>query len=55
MWAERILKSSLADTALSTGAATTEDLQRIADAWRTWANDDDGWMSLLHGELIVKP
>jgi SAM-dependent methyltransferase len=55
MWAERILKSSLADTALSTGAATIEDLQRIADAWRTWANDDDGWMSLLHGELIVKP
>ena len=55
MWAERVLKSSLADTALSTGAATTEDLQRIADAWRTWANDDDGWMSLLHGEMIVKP
>jgi SAM-dependent methyltransferase len=54
MWAERICKSALAGTALSTGAASTEDLQRMADAWRTWANDDDGWMSLLHGELIAK-
>jgi SAM-dependent methyltransferase len=55
MWADRVLKSGLADTALSTGAATTEDLQHISDAWRTWATDDDGWMSLLHGELLVKP
>lgn len=55
MWADRILKSTLAETALNTGAATTEDLQRMSDAWRTWANDDDGWMSLLHGELLARP
>ena len=52
MWAERVLVSDMARTALATGAATTEDLQRISDAWRRWAADPDGWLSILHGELI---
>lgn len=54
MWAERILKSDMARTALDTGAATTADLRRISDGWRRWAADDDGWVSLLHGELICR-
>src|SRR3954465_6418829 len=54
MWAERILKSDMAATARDTGAATPGDLQRISDAWRAWAADPDGWLSLLHGELICR-
>jgi SAM-dependent methyltransferase len=54
MWAERVLKSDMARTALETDAATPEDLQRISDAWRTWAADPDGWISLLHAELICR-
>jgi SAM-dependent methyltransferase len=54
MWAERVLVSDMARTALATGAATTEDLQRISDAWRRWAADPDGWLSILHGELICR-
>jgi SAM-dependent methyltransferase len=54
MWAERVVKSKMADTARSSGAATTEDLQRIADGWHAWAGDDDGWMSLLHGEILAR-
>ncbi|MEV4349090.1 methyltransferase domain-containing protein [Actinoplanes sp. NPDC049596] len=54
MWADRILKSEMAATALRTGAATEEDLRRISAAWHAWAAADDGWMSLLHGELIIK-
>jgi SAM-dependent methyltransferase len=53
MWAERVLKSEMADTALRTGAATSEDLQRISDGWRRWAGHPDGWLSLLHGELLA--
>jgi hypothetical protein len=54
MWAERVLRSDMARTALDTGAATPGDLQRISDGWRTWAADRDGWLSLLHGELICR-
>jgi SAM-dependent methyltransferase len=52
MWADRILQSDLARTAVGTGAATDADLQRISGAWRRWAEAEDGWLSLLHGELI---
>jgi SAM-dependent methyltransferase len=54
MWAERVLESDMAATAVRTGAATGDDLQRISTAWRTWADHPDGWLSLLHGELICR-
>jgi SAM-dependent methyltransferase len=54
MWADRVLASDLARTALASGAATHDDLHRIAAAWRAWAADDDGWLSLLHSELICR-
>ncbi len=52
MWADRILESEMARTAVRTRAASRADLERISRAWRDWAADPDGWMSLLHGELI---
>jgi SAM-dependent methyltransferase len=52
MWADRVLASDMARTALATKAATQEDLERISAAWKTWAADKDGWISLLHAELI---
>jgi SAM-dependent methyltransferase len=54
MWAERILASDMARTALAAGAATTEDLQRISDAWKRWAAHPDGWFAILHAELICQ-
>ena len=54
MWADRVLVSDFARTAVRTGAARQEDLHRIADGWRGWAADPDGWLSLLHGELICR-
>jgi SAM-dependent methyltransferase len=54
MWADRVLDSELARTALATGAATIGDLRRISAGWRAWATDDDGWISLLHGELLCR-
>ena len=54
MWADRILKSDMATQALASEAATEEDLQRISAAWQTWAAHPDGWLSLLHGELICR-
>jgi SAM-dependent methyltransferase len=54
LWADRIVKSDLAATALRTGAATQDDLERIAGGWRRWAAHPDGWLSLLHGELLAR-
>ena len=53
MWASRILTSDLTDQLLSTGAAMDADLHRISQAWTQWAADDDGWLSLLHGEIVA--
>ncbi|WSG19157.1 class I SAM-dependent methyltransferase [Nonomuraea sp. NBC_01738] len=55
MWAERILKSAMATQALTSGAATEQDLRRISDAWRAWAAAGDGWLSILHGEILCRP
>jgi SAM-dependent methyltransferase len=54
MWAERILVSDVGRTAVATGAASTADLQRISQGWRRWAADPDGWLSILHGQLICR-
>jgi SAM-dependent methyltransferase len=54
MWADRILKSDMAETALRTGAATETDLRRISDGWRRWADDPDGFFAIPHGEIICR-
>jgi SAM-dependent methyltransferase len=53
MWADRIRRSDLARQLVASGAATEDDLERISTGWRTWVDDDDGWFSLLHGEILA--
>ena len=53
-WADRATKSAFASDALDGGFATRADLERIADAWRAWAADPDGWMLMPHGEIIAR-
>lgn len=54
-WAERIRHSAIADQALASGLATSDDLDRIARGWLRWAEAPDGWLSLLHAEIIARP
>ena len=54
MWAERILRSDMATTALQTGAATESDLRRLSAGWRRWADDGDGWFAIPHGEIVCR-
>lgn len=54
MWADRILHSDLAEQALTTGMANHDDLRRISDAWREWAAHPDGWLAILHGEILCR-
>ncbi|MFI6817942.1 class I SAM-dependent methyltransferase [Nonomuraea sp. NPDC050328] len=54
MWAERVLSSDMAAQALATGAATEADLRRISAGWAAWAQEPDGWLAILHGEVICR-
>ena len=51
MWSDRILKSALSDQARRAGVPESE-LEAISQAWKTWAARPDGWISILHGELL---
>jgi ubiquinone/menaquinone biosynthesis C-methylase UbiE len=54
MWADRILHSELAGQLLRDDAADQAKLQAISAAWQDWADDPDGWMSMLHGEIVCR-
>jgi SAM-dependent methyltransferase len=54
MWADRITGSALGDQLLREGRATAAELAEIAEAWRTWAADPDGWIAVPHGELVAR-
>lgn len=53
LWAERIVKSSFATTAIDSQIATKEDLENLAKVWRKWGDEEDAWFNLLHGEIIA--
>jgi hypothetical protein len=52
LWAERIIQSDLAQQARKSGVAE-DQLLRISAGWRTWAESPDGWLTLLHGEILA--
>jgi hypothetical protein len=54
MWADRIRESALAAQLLDSGLAMPADLELVRDAWLAFADDDAGWLSLLHGEILVR-
>ncbi|MGH9045231.1 MAG: class I SAM-dependent methyltransferase [Acidimicrobiales bacterium] len=54
-WAERVADSSLASHAVEFGLADATELAWIAQGWRRWAEEPDGWFALTHGELLCRP
>lgn len=53
-WAERVLESEFAASALRHGLATTSELQEISVAWLQWTADPDATFFMPHGELIAR-
>ena len=53
-WAGRATASSFAEQAVAYGLATTDRLDELADAWRTWRDAEDGWLGMMHGELLIR-
>jgi hypothetical protein len=54
MWAERIVRSAIAEQLVASGAASRGDLERISDGWRAWADHPDGWFLVPHGEILCR-
>lgn len=54
MWADRIMQSKIATQLVADGVASKPDLQRVSAAWRRWAQAPDGWMSIVHGEILCR-
>ena len=46
--------SAFAEQALAYGLATPDELEEVAAAWRRWAAADDGWLGMMHGELLIR-
>ncbi len=55
LWGDRLTKSSFGDRAMDFGFATRQDLDRLANAWLTWAGSEDGWFLIPHGEILCRP
>jgi hypothetical protein len=53
-WARRIEESDLAEQAIGSGLADRAELADIADAWRSWLADPDGWFCVVHGEVVCR-
>ena len=54
MWEARILQSAFAADALAKGLATQEELEQISRSWREWADREDGWLAMPHGEIVAR-
>jgi hypothetical protein len=54
LWADRVVASDLARQAVAARIATEEELARLSAGWRHWAEQPDGWFSVLHGEILAR-
>ncbi|HEY4331388.1 MAG TPA: methyltransferase domain-containing protein [Ilumatobacteraceae bacterium] len=55
LWADRLLSSDFGVQAVAGGHSTPSELDSLADSWRTWGANTDGWFSVLHGEILARP
>ncbi len=54
LWADRVLKSQFARGAVDKALATEEELKALSAAWLEWGAHPDGWISLVHGEIVCR-
>jgi len=53
-WAERVRASTLTDRLRENGY-DEDRIEAMAQAWHDWTAAQDGWMAMVHGELLARP
>ncbi|MBS2964336.1 methyltransferase domain-containing protein [Actinocrinis puniceicyclus] len=54
LWADRVVQSDFARGALAKGLADEQDLRAQSAAWLEWGAHPDGFISLVHGEILCR-
>ncbi|WP_432564687.1 methyltransferase domain-containing protein [Kineococcus sp. SYSU DK003] len=52
-WAERVEASTLTER-LRAGGVEQDGIEAMAADWRAWTQHPDGWMTMVHGELLCR-
>ncbi|MFG2648660.1 class I SAM-dependent methyltransferase [Streptomyces sp. NPDC048436] len=54
LWADRTLASAYAGRVVDGGHADEGELRAVAEGWREWGKQEDGWFAVLHGEILCR-
>ncbi|HVQ87050.1 MAG TPA: methyltransferase domain-containing protein [Actinomycetes bacterium] len=54
MQADRTTRSAFAQQAVAASLASVEQLDEMAEAWRSWVTADSSWFVVVHGEVICR-
>ncbi len=54
LWADRSVASDFARQAVEHNLADDVALEHLADGWREWSEQPDGWFAILHGEVVAR-
>ncbi|HEX6257164.1 MAG TPA: hypothetical protein VFZ70_15255 [Euzebyales bacterium] len=54
LWADRVRSSTFARQAVDRGLTDADELAEVAEAWHRWAARDDGWLTIVHGEVLCR-
>ena len=50
---DRVTESEFARQARDGGLADDGELRSMAAAWREWGEHPDGWLVIMHGEVLA--
>jgi ubiquinone/menaquinone biosynthesis C-methylase UbiE len=54
LWADRVTESQFARSAVERGLATKDELRALSEGWLRWGADPDGWLCIVHGEILCR-
>jgi ubiquinone/menaquinone biosynthesis C-methylase UbiE len=54
LWADRVAGTRIGTRAVELGLTDHDGLEAMAAGWRRWAEQPDGWFSVLHGEVLCR-
>lgn len=54
IWTERLTESGFVESAVGGGYCEREELEGLAQAWKEWGKEEDGWFCVLHGDIVCK-